>query len=301
MEANDDYWGGRPYLDQIVIKEIPERTTRAVAVQTGEIDLGADLPYDMVEQMTGSKELVVEDDAKLGAYYMGFNCSKPPFKDNVTLRRALSYAVDYDAVLAQFKGHLLRPLGPYGPAIWGYPEDVKGYYYDPEKAKQLLADAGYSGGLDVTMHATDWNIDDGQICAASLAKVGVNVKIVHLDAASLDAACAAGEETQLFMMAWGFDIPDPDNGLYTVFKSDSPINWIHWKNDRVDELVVKARTIMDRDQRAKLYKEAFKIIVDEAPMVWLHEPGFSWVRSRRIHGFQHGPHYQYLFRNVWKK
>jgi len=301
MEANENYWRGRPYLDEIIIREIPERTTRAVAVQTGEIDIGADIPYDMVEQMKGNKDLVTIDDRKLGAYYMGFNCSKPPFKDNLALRRALSYGVDYDAVLAQFKGHLTRPLGPYGPSIWGYPEDVTGYYYDPAKAKQLLIDAGYPNGLDVTMHATDWNIDDGQICAASLAKIGVNVRIVHLDAASLDAACASGEETQLFMMAWGFDIPDPDNGLYTVFESTSPINWVHWKNERVDELVHKARTIFDQEERASLYKEAFKIIVDQAPMVWLHEFGFSWAMSRRVHGFQHGPHYQYLLRGVWKK
>lgn len=301
MEANENYWAGRPHLDKIIIKEIPERTTRAVAVQTGEIDIGADIPYDMIEQMKGNKDLVTIDDHKIGAYYMGFNCSQPPFKDNVTLRQALSHGVDYGAVLVQFRGHLARSLGPYGPNLWGYPGDIVGYNFDPDKAKELLAKAGYPKGLDVTMHATDWNIDDGQICAASLAKIGVNVKIIHLDAASLDAACSAGKETQLFMMAWGADIPDPDNVLYTVFESTSPINWVHWKNDKFDELVHRARVITDQGERSGLYTEAFKIVMDEAPAAWLHDPGFSWALSRHIHGFQVGPHYQYLLRGVWKK
>lgn len=301
LEANGNYWAGRPYLDRILVKEIPERTTRAVAVQTGEIDVGEDIPYDMIEQMKGNKDLVTLDDHKIGAYYMGFNCSQPPFKDNVKLRQALSYGVDYDAVLAQFKGHLARSLGPYGPNLWGYPEDVKGYYLDAVKAKQLLADAGYPNGLDVTMHAADWNIDDGQICAASLAKIGVNVKIVHLDAASLDAAVTAGKETQLFMMGWGADLPDPDNVLYVILESNSPLNWVHWKNATFDDLVHRAREISDQTERSSLYKDAFKIVMDEAPAAWLHDPGFSWALSKHIRGFQVGPHYQYLLKGLWKK
>jgi peptide/nickel transport system substrate-binding protein len=300
MNVNEDYWRGRPYLDTIIIKDIPEPTTVGVAVQSGEIDLGAGIPYDMVDQMKANKGLRTADQVQLGCFYLGFNSAKEPFQDNVTLRRAFAYAIDYDAVLAEYKGHAPRVLGPFGPELWGYPEDVKGYSYDPEQAKKLLADAGYPNGLDINFNTTDQWSTDAEIIASSFSKVGINAKLVHLDPAAHVAAMSGGDAV-LFMCGWVLDMPDPDNILYFVFKSDQPTNWLHWKNDTVDELVEKARTIMDQDERANLYKQVYKIVVDQVPLAAIYGPVMPWVWSAHVNGFTFGPTNQYILRDVWKK
>ena len=291
LNRNPNYWRkdaeGRqlPYLDGFEIVVIPESTVAWEEFKKGNINFINDVPERQVKE---ARELLGDNflfAPQPGIYYFGFNMTKEPFKNNKKLRQAMNYAIDRvrmnDLVM---EGLFMPATGVMPPSMPGFNKNLKGYDYNPEKAKQLLAEAGYPNGLEVTIQVNQSarNKAIAEAAQAQLAEIGIkmNIKIVdwgvHLD--MLDRG-----ECEMYRMGWVVDYLDPDNFLYVNLSSRNlgiKGNYSNYKNDEVDKLLNEARVISDQKKRIAMYQKAEEIIVDDAPWLFLFYYG-EWIATQK--------------------
>ena len=222
-----------------------------------------------------------------------------PILSDVRVRQAINYAVNKDEMNEYlYKNAAVTAATGMPPILWGYPPDLEPYPYDPDKAKELLAEAGYPDGFDYKMlcyeNPRGYNPVGIKMAVAIqeyLAEVGINLELETLEwGAFLDARRQA-DNIDMGMAGWSGDNGDPDNFLWEMFHSDNiPIgNTTHYVNERVDELLGTARTSNDVAERTKMYEEAATIIHDEA--AWLFVNHTLHVRAHRagVEGFVLNP------------
>ena len=289
LSRNDNYWakdeeGNQlPYLDGIEFRIITD-----FAVQWEEFKVGniyqcfVDDPY-----YTQAKAKYPEsfyEKPRLGTYYYGMNLEMEPFKDNKPLRKAMNYAVNREALIDLVMNGRAEPAkGVLPQSMFAYNEDLEGYKYNPKKAKELLKDAGYPNGIEVTLQYNN-NPRHRRIAEALQAiysQVGIklNLKSVewgtHLDTTSRG-------EVPFFRLAWVADYNDPDNFLYVLLHSANKGgqgNRAFYHNPKFDMLTERARRETKPELRKKLYHQAEKIAVDDAPWVFIyHEYDHSLVQ-----------------------
>ena len=161
LEANPDYWGGAPKVDQLIIKVIPEGSTRLQHVEAGEIDVAWALNPEDVEKARANPDLVVVEDAGLNTNCIVLNVTKDPFTSK-EVRQALNYAVNKEELSeGLYNGNMVPAGGVLPPVDWAYNPDLKSYPYDPEKAKELLAEAGYDESNPLTFTLMAYTIPRG--------------------------------------------------------------------------------------------------------------------------------------------
>ncbi|MCI1695456.1 ABC transporter substrate-binding protein [Aneurinibacillus aneurinilyticus] len=280
LEKNKEYWKGEPILDKIIFKVIPDNTARLTALKSGEVDL--------IDGMNPSDAAIVESDKNLTLYerpsmnvgYLSFNTEKKPF-DNPKVRQALAMAVDKRGLVDAFFAKRGQPAtNALPPSIWGYNKELeaKDYKYDLEKAKQLLAEAGYPNGFETDLWAMPVSrpyMPQPQKIAESIqadfAKIGVKTKLVSMEWGTYLKKTKNGEHT-MALLGWTGDNGDPDNFLYVLLDKDNAKppaaqNISLYKNEKVHELLIKAQTTPDQKVREDLYKQAQEIILNDAPMV----------------------------------
>ncbi|EHM09197.1 LOW QUALITY PROTEIN: ABC-type dipeptide transport system, periplasmic component [Thermanaerovibrio velox DSM 12556] len=315
VERNKDYWGKDaqgnklPYLDRVELRIVPDNSVAWMEFKKGNIDIFPAVPNEFYKDCVaqyGPKGLLMEKPG-LGTFYIGMNMSKSPFKDNQKLRQALNWAIDRKAISDMILNGRNKPVkGVLPPGMPGYNPNLRGYGYDPAKAKKLLAEAGYPKGLEVEFQ---FNAGAGHksICEAvqaQLSQIGVNVKLKELDwGAHLDT-CDRGE-TQMFRMTWVVDYMDPDNFLFVNLHSSnagSKGNYSFYKNPKVDKLLEAARSNPSWDQRMKLYREAEQLIVDDAPWIFMLATTISTVRQDGVKGYVLSAmgDYKTDLKTVWK-
>lgn len=279
LKKNPDYWRkddqGRdlPYLDAVEIMVIPDNTIAYEEFKKGNIDAFPDFPDEFYTEAKATFPSFQER-PWVGTYYYGFNNSKEPFKSNHKLRQAFNYAVDRkrisDLVL---EGRYPAGTGVLPPGMPGHNPELKGYEYNPELAKKLMAEAGYPDGFECELNVNNnpRHRAVAEAIQAQLMELGIklNIKVldwgVHLDTAERG-------ETDMFRMGWVVDYMDPDNFLYVLLDSDnwgSKGNYSFYKNDEVDKLLSQARVETNWDKRIELYRQAEKLIVEDAPWVFL--------------------------------
>lgn len=299
LTRNDNYWGEKAYLDEVTFKVVPEDSTRVVMLETGEADAIMRVPPRDVERLEGNEELTVKEVSSLRTIYMGFNNKKEPFDDK-RVRQAFNYAVDNESIV----NNILQGAGrasdaPVSPGVFGYSPQEK-YEYNPEKAKELLAEAGYEDGLSVTLHhpVGRYLMDEtvAQAVQSQLAEVGVDVELTTMEWVTyLETLQQPPEEAEheFYMMGWGCVTGDADYGLYPMFHSSQfpPEGWelSYLDNEEADELLEKARVTPEDDVRLEAYDEAIEVIWDEAPWLFLHsEVQLNGVRNN-VKGLIHHP------------
>ncbi len=295
LTRNPNYWevdkyGDKlPYLDGVEFVVIPDQTTAYMEFKKGNIDVLPDVADEFYPEVkkTYGKEGLFQSRPWLGTYYYGFNNQKPPFKNNKALRQAINYAINREAIseLVAY-GRLVPAKGVLPPGMPGYNPNLKGYKYDPKKAKELLKKAGYPNGLTITLqyNTSERHKRIAEAVQAQLKEIGINLKLKNLDwGAHLDA-CERGE-TEMFRMGWVVDYVDPDNFLYVLLCSDNwgaKGNYSFYKNPKVDKLLRQARRETDWNKRMKLYQKAEQIIVDDAPWVFLFHYTVDITYNKRV-------------------
>lgn len=276
----DDYFKGKPYLEGIEFRIIPEEATRLAEFQAGNLEV-VDIPFGMIKFLQADpkwKDMVVIY-PMLGIYYVGFNMEKEPFKNNKKLRQAFNYAVDRKGICEVIReGAAIPAKGFSPPSLPGFDPTIEGYTYNPEKARQLLAEAGYPGGKGLPS-ITYWHNAPSkthsaiaQYIQANLRDIGVNVDINTMDWAAYLQFCQEGKP-QMFRMGWVADYADPDDFLWVNFHSANigpRGNYSRYSNPRVDALLSLAQEITDWDQRVKLYSEAERILIEDAPVIFVY-------------------------------
>jgi peptide/nickel transport system substrate-binding protein len=287
LVRNDDYWGEKPKLEQVIFKPIPESAARLQALQTGEIQGYSGVEPQDFTTVEGDSNLQILKRPALNVGYIGFNQAIPPL-DKLEVRQAIAHAINRQAVVDSFYGGLGEVAKEFQPpGVFGYADDVTEYEYDPEMSKQLLQDAGLT--LPVTIdfwYPTDVTRSympdpkrNFEAFTADLQKAGFKVRphTAPWDSGYLDTV--SGGKAQVYLIGWIADFGDPDNFLGTFFQQPA-LEWGTKKfpNKEVMDILNKAEAEPDVDQRTQLYEEANRKIMD-----WL--PGLPYVHAESALAF----------------
>lgn len=311
FERNADYWGGDVYLDRLILKVIPDATSRWLALKKGEVDV-IDFPspedLDEIKSTDGIKVIQQEG---LNVGYLALNTEKAPY-DNVKVRQAMNYAIDRDEIVAGVYGAAGKPAkNPIPPTMWSYNDDIEAYAYNPEKAKELLAEAGYADGFETEIWAMPvarpYNPNGkkvAEIMQAQLAKVGIEVSIISYDWGTYLDKTDMGEH-QAAMLGWTGDNGDPDNFLWVLLSemaAEKPAgNISFWKNSEFTALLSEAKEEMDIAKRTVLYRQAQVIFHEEAPWVPIAHSVVSEPMKDTVQNFILYPTGSRVFTKVWLK
>jgi peptide/nickel transport system substrate-binding protein len=276
LVKNANYWGGQVKLDAIDVLYVPDDQVRAGMLQTGEIDIDIHIPVTQIPVLEADKNLTIFKVETPRTTTLYLNTSKAPFKD-VKVRQAVSYAIDKEAiVLATLEGVGSPAVGPMAPSeVWTNSE-LKGYPYDPEKAKALLAEAGIKEGeLTVSLwtYPTRANLPTSAVAIQNmLSKIGINVEIRVAQYDAMEADVLAGKE-DMFIISRSHvtDNYDPEGFFSSDYSCKGSFNMSLFCDENFDSLLAQARAMTDVNARYDIYKQLQTILVDEQSVnVWLN-------------------------------
>ncbi len=309
LERNENYWGvdadgnQLPYLDGITFQFYPDATARTTAIQTGNADFieyvpSADIP---ILQTDPNVQVVGGLSANFRSIY--FNVDRPPF-DDVNVRRAMSYAIDEQAVvdLALFGTGGVVATGTTIPASNYYGVEASPYIgRDLEAARAALAESGYPDGFEFDLYVTstyDFLRTPAEVIQANLADIGITANIVAEDWTIYLPKVLEGDFDATILGESGQS--DPDDFLYNVFYTDDGGNLGNFSSLELDALLDQGRQVSGQEARREVYVEAQELILDLAPHVFLfHSSQFEALRND-VMGFEHFPNTSYLgLRTTW--
>jgi peptide/nickel transport system substrate-binding protein len=269
-----------PTLSEVTFRVISDDASRVGALEKGEVQVAVQIPPSDIPRLKASPKIKLMTTPSVRTIYMGLNCLKEPFTDK-RIRQALNYAVNKEAIVQHVLGGAGRVSdAPISPGIFGY-VPIKTYEYSVEKAKALLAEAGFPEGFETTFHIpTGRYYEDVAVAsavAADLLKVGVKVEIKRMDWDTYIPFIFRDKEVaehKLYVLGWNTVTGDADYGLHTLFYSGEwpreGMNASFFKNEKLDQLLEAARSTANPKERKKLYKEAMTLIVEDAPWIFLY-------------------------------
>lgn len=286
LEANEDYFAGRPYIDGINYRIIKDSSTAVAEFEAGNLD-ELEIPSADIDRFQNNADYLpyIITNNTLWNYYIGLTSNKKPF-DDVRVRKAFCHAIDREAIIdAVLRNTAILSNGPIPPGLDGYREGLNPYPYDTEKAKELLAQAGYSEdnpcSFEFLYADNKKNVALLEPVQAMLNQVGFDVKLTSMEWNAYKAEVRAGK-AQAFYMAWGADYPDAENYLYPLFHSSMSGgggNETRYSNPEFDKTIEQAQAISDYDEKIKLYEKAEDIVLADAPRLWVYLSK-KWVANR---------------------
>jgi peptide/nickel transport system substrate-binding protein len=299
MEANPQYHGGRPALDRLIFRIIPDSVVLLQELRAGGVDFIENPPLNEVARLkqTAGLKVLVADNTSYN--YFGWRQDLEPFND-VRVRRALNHAVDVPTLVKEaLQGYATIATGQFPPASWAFDPAVKPYAYDPNRAKALLGEAGFRPGADGVLERNGKRFsftirhdqanqavkDTAVIIQEYLKRVGVEAKLEPLDWPTFVKKLFASEFEGI-VVGWT-NHHDPDPFAYTIWHSSQwkGRNFAHFKNPRVDELLEQARHTAVIAERKKHYAEFSKLLMEDAPYVFLYFPQQVFVTRQSYDGF----------------
>ncbi len=309
LEANDNYFRGRPWLDRLEFPVIVDENARFQAFLDGKLNHVEvpDSQYRNVRQDAKLSACLLESNL-WGTNYLGMNIRMKPF-DNQLVRKAINYAIDRETIVklvlndrAQVANGVLPPDFP------GHDNALAGYSYDIEKARQHLALAGYPEGKGFPEIELQYNRDPihartAEFVLANLRDIGINCSAREVDFGEHLTKIENGA-TAFFRMGWTVDYPDPDSLLYTLFHSSNigvGYNFSGFNTPEVDALLDKARFETEMDSRIALYRQAEKLIVEAAPWVFMYYYTTHVLYQPQVKGLKLSAMGESLlqYRNIW--
>jgi len=306
-KAHPGYWGGKAAIDDLVFAITVDPSVRYAKLKAGECHV---MPYPNpadVAAMQKDPDLVVLEQEGLNVGYLAFNTEKEPFTKKA-VRQALNIAINKDAIIeAVFQGAGKKATNPIPPTIWSYNEAVKDYPYDPDKAKKMLADAGYPNGFESDIWAMPvqrpYNPNAqrmAELIQADWEKVGVKAKIVSFEWGEYLKRSKEGEH-QSVLLGWTGDNGDPDNFLYVLLgcaAANDGTNRARWCHKPFDDLLVQAKRTADVAKRTELYEQAQVIFKDEAPWVTIAHSVVFMPMRKEVTGYKIDPFGGHVFYGV---
>ncbi|MDB5623394.1 MAG: peptide transporter substrate-bindinhypothetical proteinotein [Devosia sp.] len=305
-QAFADYWDGKQPIDDLVFAITTDPSVRAQRLLAGECDvMSYPAPAD-IAQLQADQNLTVMEQEGLNVGYMSYNVTEPPF-DNVNVRKALTMAIDKAAIIEavyQGAGQDAKNLIP--PTMWSYNDATAVDTYDPEKAKALLAEAG------VTSLTTDlWAMPVSrpynpnaqrvaELIQSDWAAVGVTANIVTYEWTEYRERGKAKDRKGPFQIGWTGDNGDPDNFFATLFSCSAigVSNYSSWCNQEFEDLIQKAKTTSDQEERAELYRQAQEIFKAEEPAMTLAHSRVFMPMKKTVLNYKMSPLGNHSFKGV---
>jgi len=305
LARNENYWGVKTYLDKVVIKVVPEDSTRVMLLLSGEADVVASVPPVLTERLKQSKDVKILRKVGFRTIYIGLNNRIKPFTD-VRVRRALSHAINPEAIVNGILNGMANIGGSFeSPVIPGAIQGLKPYPYDPARAKKLLAEAGFPNGFTTAFYTpTGRYLMDRQVAEAvqaQLKEVGVNAEIKAPDWATQIALLDKGTEVPMFLMGKGSPTGDLDFTLNLTIKTKGMMNHFQYGNSKVDALIDEQQGIIDTKKRYQVLYDIQKTVYEECPaMVLFYEDQIFGTRAS-VNGVELYPYEFVEFAGAWKK
>lgn len=334
LEANEDYWQGRPKIDRLIFKVIPDPSVRLMALEVGEIQgMQYPSPSDF-NRIKNNPQLKLLTEPGMNIGYMAINTGYG-YKDNNNngmrdsdepwvktpgyfepltnkkVRQAINMAIDKQSIVDNiFMGSAIVAKNGIPPFMLGYNDTVKDYPYDSERAKTLLSEAGYPNGFEVTLYVMPVSraymfdpVKIGEVIQSYLSAVGISVKLYQVDWATYLQEVAAGKH-QLCLLGTTGDTGDTDDFMGMVYAPYSAAigtssNHAFYNNQEVQDLISRSLQTYDKDERAEYYKKAQEIIHEDAPWVFIAHANQNLVFNVNVHDFVLSPTSRMFFYPVW--
>ncbi|PWV95635.1 peptide/nickel transport system substrate-binding protein [Hoeflea marina] len=271
LKANDGYWRAKPPFETVVFRAVPDVSTRIADLKTGKADLIRDLSPDQTDSIKETENTKVLSVATERVGYMYINAQAGPTTD-VRVRQAIAYAIDRSALieaLLQGYGAQVNIIG--APPVFGYTDEVAGYDYDPDKARELIKEAGAEGAKLEFLTSPSYSRALVEAIQQMLNDVGFDVSISASDQATFLKRRQGNPENagSLAFGAWSCACQDADGIIFPLFRSGS--QWAKYANPDYDALVDSARSTLDKDQRMADYKKAYEILREDVPGLGLYQ------------------------------
>jgi oligopeptide transport system substrate-binding protein len=296
LSANSEYFGGPPRLARIEFRIFPGEQSEAMydEFRRGTLE-DAPLPTREYRRILAEPSHIYVKRPMLSLRFYGFNTQMKPFNDR-RVRQAFIYAIDREAIHQEVvAGRFSFARGILPPGTQGFNPAVRGYPYDPAKARELLAQAGHPGGRGLPP-ITIWSgakrdevVREHEHMRKYLAAVGFETQIQYQTDWPAFSKLLSERKLPVFLYAWYADVPDPDNFLFKLFHSRSTRNFFGYANAEVDDLLVQARNELDIQRRVERYRRAEQLVLNDAVLmpVWhfTYERLFQpYVRSVEVNG-----------------
>lgn len=290
LGAFDKYHGGRPYLDQVVFRIMKEEQTRDAEFQAGTLDsmvIGEALYKKYSADPERKKGLVEVPELFTRAIH--FNTSKAPF-DNVKVRQAINYAIDKKAIVEKvLNNKAFVATGVLPSSSPAFDPNLKGYAFNPEKAKQLLVEAGLEKGFEFEVLVTSVTAKWMEAMNTYLAPLGINGKINQMEGATLLGRARSGDYQAVIFSTGGDVDPISFLGRFNSKNFGKSGNVTLYKNPKVDQLLNDATRTVDQAKRIQMARDAEKIIVEETPWFIFNYNKAVMIAQPWVHGMQPVP------------
>ncbi|MGQ9631308.1 MAG: ABC transporter substrate-binding protein [bacterium] len=317
LTANEEYFKGKPHIDEIVMKPFSDSNIMTNSLLFGRVDMLPEVATRDIPKIQGDENLRLKPYNALSYAFFGYNLRNPLLKDR-RVRQAITYAINREEMLQSFyqgRGTLIS--GPFAPGSWAYNLDVKPYPYDPERAKQLLAEAGFEdkdgdGILEkdgkplkllLKVPIKEDNEDSKRVILAFmnyLHKVGIEVKVAFREWQTWQREVFQDFDFDVILASWVFD---DSSDISTLFHSGEIGPWRNnfggYSNPEVDALITEAKITLDREKRRSINRKLHKILAEDQPYTFLWTLNKYAAYNRRIHRVEVHPFKFFTFVDKW--
>ena len=301
LEAFDAHWRGKPAFKHLVIRGIPEVATQVAELKTGGIDIIRNVSADLVPDLKAHPQTYVSAAPILRTHYVHMDMRHPPF-DKKLARQAANHAIDREAIVQKMMAGLGRVVPTVvHPAAFGYDPSVTPYPYDPKKAKELLARAGYPNGVDITLHSAFIEFRPVfEAIGQMLTEVGIRTTTKMWDPGPAwnKFFQTEGKATHGYYGSWGYySVFDADAILHPLYHTE-PGGWVgkHYiRVEGLDQLIDQARSTVDPTARKRTYVQILRLLKEEAPSIYLFHQFDTLGISKKVEYAARGDEWLWLF------
>ncbi len=306
LEKNPDYWDtGKPYLDGVTFKVLPDSNARMLQFQGGELDIATSVPFNQLDSLQSNPDVTVILDAVARFDYISLNTLRAPL-DDVKVRQAINYAVDKQSIIDNVLFGYGEIANSFLPLMVGHDDALPPYPYDVEKAKELLVGTAAENGFELELITQAGDAVDTQVCqlvAAALSEIGGNITISQVDGATLlDSVFNPEPNFDMAKVYYTTDILDPDELATFGVVSDGGALAIgtSYKDSTVDEMILASQSDLDPESRQATYNEVQKIVQEAAHFLYLFYPSGRTAVQAAIQNFHVLPTGNYRLYEVWR-
>jgi peptide/nickel transport system substrate-binding protein len=301
LEAFDQYWRGKPPFKQLVFRAIPEYATQYAEVKTGGVDIIREVSADIMPELKAHPATYVSSTPILRVHYVELDMRSAPF-DKKAARQAANYAVDKQTIMQKLMAGLATQVATaVQPLAFGFDPGLKPYPYDPKKAKELLSQAGFPNGVDITLHSSSAaNRPIFEAIGQMLTEVGLRTTARMWDPGPAwnKFFQAEGKATNGSYGTWGnYSVFDADAVLHPLFHTEQG-GWIgkwYTRVEGLDRLIDEGRSTVDQAKRKRTYSQVQQMIREEAPAIYLWTQFDTLAISKKVQYAARGDEWLWLF------
>lgn len=289
LEAFDDYYGDKAKTKFLVMKVVPESTQRSIMLETGELDIAYEIPPVDVKRIEENEKLQMLKTVSNKTFFIDFNTQSKGPVGNKLVRQAIAHAIDLDEIVAGVLNGIGSPAYLcLPPGAFGYDASYKGHSFDPNKAKDLLKQAGYEKGFTCRI----W-IDDDQVSSEiatviqnQLLDLDIDLKIEVMKQATKHSRLYKKEDFDLALEFFNCNIGDGDYNIYSTFHPASQSNHSYFNDPACTALIDKSRATYNDEERKALYHQLFDLFEDQMPVLPVYYEEICIGASKNVSGLQ---------------